>query len=243
MIAPLATWIDGEAATMVSATDRGLQYGDGVFETMMCRAGRIRFLALHLERLQLGLQRLQIQFADHQQLRLELEQLAERAPPDALIKVIVTRGDAVARGYAPAGTERARRIVTVWANSALEPAIRERGVAVRYASLRLGRNPVLAGIKHLNRLEVVLARAESNDPAIFEALLLDSAGGIVSGTMSNVFMLKGQTLMTPPVEQCGVAGIIRAVVLREAATIGLRTQVTALGPDDLQKHEGGLSDE
>ena len=83
----------------------------------------------------------------------------------------------------------------------------------------------------------MLARAEWTDPAIFEALLTDSAGHIVSGTMSNVFIVREQTLLTPPVDQCGVAGVIRSVVLREAAASGLRPQVTALAPRDLQTAE------
>jgi len=222
---PLMTWVDGELQSSVSILDRGLQYGDGVFETIACRRGCLRFVAQHVARLQQGCERLQIAFDAHRKLTAELERASRLAPPVAIIKVIVTRGDALPRGYGSVGRESPRRIVTMWPDAPLPESLRAQGAAVRFGQLRLARNPRLAGIKHLNRLEQVLARAEWHDAGTFESLLTDSEGHLVSGTMSNVFALKGQTLVTPPVDQCGVAGVLRAVVLREAAHFRLEPSI------------------
>ena len=92
-------------------------------------------------------------------------------------------------------------------------ARRREGVRVRLGELRLGENPALAGLKHLNRLEQVLARLEWSDPGIAEALLFSSSGALVSGSMSNVFLVHGGRLATPRLDRCGVAGVMREVVL------------------------------
>jgi 4-amino-4-deoxychorismate lyase len=101
----------------------------------------------------------------------------------------------------------------------------ERGIKTRICRTRLGHNASLAGIKHLNRLEQVLARQEWNDPNIMEGLMLDSDRNLVEGTMSNVFMVKDAVLMTPDLQRCGVAGIMRARVLEMAAENSIVTRV------------------
>jgi 4-amino-4-deoxychorismate lyase len=99
---------------------------------------------------------------------------------------------------------------------------------VRLCTTRLGSNPQLAGIKHLNRLEQVLARQEWNDPDIREGLLLDAEGFMIEGTMSNLFTVTGKSLATPDLTGCGVAGIMRTVVLEQAASLGLDVTVKPL---------------
>lgn len=98
----------------------------------------------------------------------------------------------------------------------------------RICLTRLGQNTALAGIKHLNRLEQVLARREWGDPDIREGLLLDAEGNVVEGTMSNLFAIQGSTLVTPDLTRCGVAGIMRTVVLEQAAGLGLGVSVQPL---------------
>jgi 4-amino-4-deoxychorismate lyase len=100
--------------------------------------------------------------------------------------------------------------------------------------LRLGENPALAGLKHCNRLEQVLARREWTDPGIAEALLFSSSGKLASGTMSNVFIVDGSNLRTPRMDRCGVAGIMRRVVLREAARVGISAREDVLDAEDLR---------
>ena len=228
--------LNGSAAREVSPFDRGLHYGDGLFETIACQRGRPRFLTLHLERLRLGCERLGIETSGLPDIQTEVRALASEVD-SGIIKVILTRGTALTRGYQASGREKATRITFRYAwpkETATESQV---GIRVRTAQLRLGENPALAGLKSCNRLEQVLARREWTDPGIAESLLFSSSGRLVSGTMSNVFVVKGSLLRTPRLDLCGVAGVMRRVVLREAARAGIPVQEEVLGVDDLRQAE------
>jgi 4-amino-4-deoxychorismate lyase len=213
------SWIDGVPGASVPLDDRGLQYGDGLFETMLLREGRVRFLEAHLARLAAGCARLGISLNGLAPLRAEIAAAAKVAPPLAILKLIVTRGSGPRRGYA--ATDCApRRLLTLFTAPAAVDAAGE-GVAARLATLRLGENPALAGLKHLNRLENVLAASEPEHATVFESLLLDAAGHLVGGTMSNVFAVRDGRVLTPPVDRCGVAGVLRGIVRRECAALGI----------------------
>ena len=230
--APAAVWVNGRPGGAVSALERGLHYGDGLFETIACVGGRPRFLALHLERLARGCARLGFEFPDRDELEQEI--LAAAEAPGAIVKVLLTRGPALARGYASTGAEQPTR-VTLRYRWDEEPRLRLAGVRVRTAALRLGENPALAGLKHLNRLEQVLARREWSDGDIAEALMYSASGRLISGVMSNVFLVEGQRLRTPRIDRCGVAGIMRQVVLREAARAGIAVEEGPLDAEDLAR--------
>ncbi|HEV2703058.1 MAG TPA: aminodeoxychorismate lyase [Steroidobacteraceae bacterium] len=208
--------------------DRGLHYGDGLFETIACRAGRPRFLSLHLERLATGCERLGIRYQDFAGLAMRIRELAAAAP-NGIIKLILTRGSATARGYGPQGDEQARVLLLQYPWPAADPALWAQGVVVRTAQGRLGENPALAGLKHLNRLEQVLIRSEWRDPAIHEALVFSSSGWLISGTMSNVFLVMAGGIVTPALTHAGVCGVMRRVVMREAQAAGLAVTETVLG--------------
>ena len=218
----LGSWIDGVAGDSLPVSDRGLQYGDGLFETILVRNGRARFLDAHLARLDLGCARLGIPFASSPELRREVERAVALTPAAAILKLIVTRGSAARRGYAPTGALEPRRILTLFAAPAMPVTLRA-GVDLRVASLRLALNPLLAGIKHLNRLENVLAASEPGHAAVFESLLLDAADNVIAGTMTNVFAVKSGRVITPPADRCGVAGVMRGIVLREGPRLGIET--------------------
>ena len=220
MTAALASWIDGVRGETLPVDDRGLNYGDGLFETIGVRAGVARFLEAHLARLASGCARLGIHFAAIPGLRAEIATAVAQAPPLAVLKIIVTRGSAVRRGYAPQGSESTRRILSLWSAGDPLASIAE-GVALHRASFTLADNPVLAGIKHLSRLENVMAAAEATAAGAFEALLLDGAGHLISGAMSNVFLVRDGKIRTPRLDRCGVAGVMRGVVLRECAALGI----------------------
>ncbi len=224
---PIAVQIDGIAATGVDALDRGMHYGDGLFETIACRAGLARFLDLHLQRLTEGCARLGIRLPALPVLAGQLRALAA-TQSDSLIKLILTRGNATARGYGAQGDETPRTVVLQYRWPAEDPKLWEQGVAVRVARGRLGENPALAGLKHLNRLEQILIRGEWTDPAIHEALVFSSSGWLVSGTMSNVFLVGAGRIMTPALTHAGVRGVMRRVVLREAQHEGLQSAELAL---------------
>lgn len=232
MSAPLQLLVDGVDCGDSWPMDRGLLYGDGLFETMRVAGGRIRFEADHRARLAEGCSRLVIA-ADLEGLWAQAAAVAARHG-EATLRLQVTRGEAVARGYTPAGTELPRTFLTVHP----PPAAGElpARLCVVTLPLRLGENPLLAGLKHCNRLEQVLARLALRDsPGAFEGLLASSSGSLVSGTMSNVFLELDGELVTPAVDRCGVAGVMRKVVLREAQRRGQAIRVAALPLESLAR--------
>jgi 4-amino-4-deoxychorismate lyase len=225
--------VNGLESGEVSALERGLHYGDGLFETIACVAGRARYLSLHLARLERGCARLGIPMRHAGALRSEIEALA--APvPRAIVKVLLTRGPALERGYRVTGAEEATRVTLRYHWPEQHPATTDSGVRVRIAALRLAENPALAGLKHLNRLEQVLARQEWTDPGIAEALMFSVSGNLICGVMSNLFLVQAGRLRTPKVDRCGVAGVMREVVMREARRLNLVLEETVLTADDLR---------
>jgi 4-amino-4-deoxychorismate lyase len=227
----IGTWIDGIETRVLPADDRGLQYGDGLFETMLMRGGRARFLDAHLARLSNGLARLGIGFDAWDALRADIDRATKLAPALAVLKIVVTRGTGPRRGYSPRGCEHARRIVMLFATSP-SPDFAT-GVDLRIATMRATSQPVLAGLKHLNRLENVLAAMEPEHHAHFESLMLGHSGELVGGTMSNVFAVHGRAISTPRLVESGVEGIMRAVVLYECVGLGLAPEERRLTPADL----------
>jgi len=232
---PEVVRIDGREARAVSALDRGLHYGDGLFETIACLEHRPRLLERHLARLEAGCRRLALA-TDLAAVAAEVRELAAGAGR-AIVKVLVTRGVATARGYGPSGTERPTRITLRYAWPEDDAHLAQDGVRVRIAATRLGENPALAGLKHCNRLEQVLARAELRDAELAEALMFSSGGRLISGTMSNVFLVHQGRLATPRLDACGVAGVMRAAVLEAAAVAGIPAAEDALGALELERAE------
>lgn len=226
------TRINGRNAMKIDCRDRGLQYGDGVFETMRIRRGQVRLLEYHLQRLLLGCRRLGISSPSAASLRRELESAADRRR-EGVLKLIVTRGVG-RRGYQATGSEKCTRILTASALPKSVIADRSTPARVRLCATPLGQNPRLAGLKTLNRLESVLARAEWNDAGIWEGLMRDADENIVCGTMSNLFVRRGSTLMTPLLDRCGVAGVMRRWVLEAAGQLGLRATERRLRWQDLR---------
>jgi 4-amino-4-deoxychorismate lyase len=228
--------VNGVSGGEIPLLDRGLHFGDGVFETIACLDRRPRFLALHLERLARGCQVLGIAAPAPGLLREEIGRVAGAAQR-SIVKLIVTRGSATRRGYAVSGTEQATRVAIRYPWPVEDPVLGQQGVSVRMAAVRLGENPTLAGIKHCNRLEQILARNEPRAAQAAEALMLSQSGKLVSGTMTNVFLIDGPAhaprLRTPAIDCCGVAGIMRRVVLREATRAGLPVEECELRPGDL----------
>jgi len=223
--------VNGQPNDCVPTSDRGLLYGDGVFETVAVENGQLRYWSQHLRRLQSGCERLGMAPVNATLLERECHSLIEESQ-QAVIKVIITRGSG-GRGYRTPGQARSTRIIQLneWPN--YPASCTESGIKTRICQTRLGHNPSLAGIKHLNRLEQVLARQEWDDPVIMEGLMLDASGNLVEGTMSNVFVVKDAVLMTPDLQLCGVAGIMRAHVLDMAAEHSIAARIQRLELDAL----------
>ncbi|MGP8096386.1 MAG: aminodeoxychorismate lyase [Steroidobacteraceae bacterium] len=216
----MSTWINGRSRTTIDHRDRGLQYGDGLFETMRVRRRGIRLLDYHLERLYQGCRLLKIDPPAADVLR---EELALRAAQrtDAVLKLIVTRGIGP-RGYRPSGRERCTRVISLHALPRGAAGAVHEPVRMRVCDTRLGANPALAGLKTLNRLESVVARGEWRDARVWEGLMRDAEGNVVCGTMSNLFLRCGSLLMTPVLDRCGIAGVMRRWVLEQAPSLRLR---------------------
>lgn len=213
--------INGESKEHIEISDRGFQYGDGLFETIEVRDGLAVFLERHLERLNSGCQRLGIPFPGMDLLSLETSELSRRSTPSrAVLKIIITRGSG-GRGYRQPDIIQPTRVLSLHPYPDYPDVYPEQGIVARFCTTRLGLNPALAGIKHLNRLEQVMARSEWNDASIQEGLMLDANDHVIEGTMTNLFYIKNSGLYTAPLTQSGVAGIIRRIIMMLAAEHGL----------------------
>ncbi|MDY7565907.1 aminodeoxychorismate lyase [Pseudomonas sp. RTC3] len=217
----MPSWINGRPAETLPVTDRGLAYGDGLFETIAVKAGRPLLFERHLQRLATGCSRLAIA-ADQSLIRSELLAFAAQLG-EGVMKLILTRGDSL-RGYAPAPMAEPRRILQGGAAPAYPAAHAEQGICLFECLTRLSEQPLLAGLKHLNRLEQVLARSEWQDSAYAEGLMCDTSGRIIDGVYSNVFLIKEGVLLTADLSRCGVAGVMRAELLAQARTLGIGTE-------------------
>jgi 4-amino-4-deoxychorismate lyase len=223
----LAMLVNGQPSHQIPADDRGFQYGDGLFETALLVGGRVRFLDEHCQRLLTGCARLAITPPDQPTLLREIAQVTADADRGVL-KIIVTRG-AGGRGYRPSGAMSSNRVVALHPfNPALQGALR-----LRWCDIRLGRNARLAGIKHLNRLEQVLAQSEWREAEADEGLMLDTEGEVVCATSANVFVVRDGALVTPDLRFCGVQGVMRAQVIKAAAKLKLALSEEPLWPHDL----------
>lgn len=214
--------VDGRPASEVDALDRGLAFGDGVFRTLRVSAGRPLNWERHFRRLVHDCTALGLAAPGDELLRGEIRAVA---PGEATVKIIYTRGSP-GRGYSLPTQPAPRRIVAAFAPPDYPPELAREGIRVRRCALVLSDQPRLAGVKSLNRLENVLARAEWYDPQIREGLLCDARGRLIEGTMSNVFLVRGTQIATPDLVRCGVIGAQRERVraLADAAGIACATR-------------------
>jgi len=191
--------------------DRASAYGDGLFETIAIRDHKARLWSLHEERLRTGCSRLGLPCPPADKLLAQLEAAiaaSSFSTEFATAKLSLSAGNS-GRGYRRDPNADAVIGIALYPARRLPPQHYQDGVACRLCNTRLAVQPGLAGIKSLNRLEQVLARAEWSDPAVFEGLTLDTAGRLICGTMSNVFIVKESVVVTPAITRCGVSGVMR----------------------------------
>ena len=222
--------VNGIPSDCLPVEDRGLAYGDGVFRTLRVQDGQPVWWRDHYAKLVGDAAALNLPCPEAAILLDEIFLLAEGR--DGVVKLVLTRGGGP-RGYAPPADPRVTRIVIFSPPPENAPGQRVEDINVRWCTLRLGRQSRLAGIKHLNRLENVLARAEWRDPAIHEGLLCDDTGAVISGIMGNLFIVSQGTLTTPDLVQSGVAGVARARILRAAGERGMTVGVTRIEAQDV----------
>ncbi|WP_305907222.1 aminodeoxychorismate lyase [Methylomarinum sp. Ch1-1] len=223
--------LNGESKHCVDVSDRGFQYGDGLFETIEILNGKPLFLSSHLDRLLAGCERLLIPPPDRKILTQEARRMSSEVD-HAVLKLMVTRGSG-GRGYRQPAAIHPTRLFSRHPYPQYPETLQNQGVAVRFCRNRLGLNPTLAGIKHMNRLEQILARAEWRDDDIQEGLMLSHEGYVIEGTMSNVFYVKDQRLISAPVERCGVAGIVRSLIFNLADQHAIEARQDYFLPEQL----------
>ncbi len=212
------TLINGQYGDSINASDRGLQYGDGLFETILVEFGCPCYLEEHLQRLQKGSQVLGFPPLNKDILEREIFQLIE-TNQCGVIKLLISRGVGK-RGFLPPKNPNVTRLVSFSATKATvkNPLL---SLDLVLCHTQLSRQPLLAGLKHLNQLERVLARSEFGDTVSTEGLMLDVEGVVIEGTMSNIFIVSKGVLMTPTLENAGVRGIIRDYLIAQATQEGM----------------------
>jgi len=226
----ITSLVNGKPAGCVDTGDRGLHYGDGLFETIAVHDGRTLHWDRHLKRLLRGCERLAIPAPDSGLLMVEATRMSS-GHARAVLKLILTRGGS-RRGYQMEAVATANRIWRTHAWPDYPSRYRQDGVAVCVCRTPLARQPRLAGLKHLNRLEQVLARNEWQQE-YEEGLMLDTDGNVIEGVASNLFAVKHGDLRTPRLDQCGVHGVTRERVMDAARRLGWRCQEVALRQDEL----------
>ncbi len=223
--------VNGVESDAISVRDRGLMYGDGVFRTFTLRGGKPLLWRRQYAKLASDCNALRITCPAADVFELDLAAIAARHP-DCAVKIVVTRGSGP-RGYAMPADASPRRIVCASASPEYPQSYYDLGVRVHRCRVRLASQPALAGIKHLNRLENVLARSEWSDPGIAEGLMCDADDNVICGTMSNLFLVNGGTLATPDLARCGVAGVQRERVIELARINNIPLRIAPAGIDDL----------
>lgn len=222
--------LNGNRLTGIAPNNRGLAYGDGLFETILVRDGRPVWLDAHLDRLERGSKLLEIQ-CDTDLISSEIHHFVSSCDaPFAILKVVLFRR-AQGRGYAPT-TAKAERLLTLSSGAPARVAW-QRGIEAIVCQHRLASPCLLPGVKHLNRLEQVFGARELLQRRAVEGLMFDSRGALIEGTRSNVFIVRGGVLVTPSLNEAGVAGIMRAKVLEWAHQGGQPVKIGRLGYPDL----------
>jgi len=205
------SWVDGVKTDRLLVSDRGLAYGDGVFETVRVASGKLVLPDFHWDRLKKGCKRLNIKLEWIRLLTYINDVLNEKKKDTGILKIIITRGSG-GRGYSSFGTSW-RSIIQWFSLPAYPLANKTVGVQLYPCKTMLASQPLLAEIKHLNRLENVLARSEWQSSEYAEGLMCSTDGQVVEGTMSNIFIVHHGVLITPDLSQYGVEGVMRRWIL------------------------------
>ena len=223
--------LNGKNKHNIDYSDRGFQYGDGLFETIEVLNETPVFFQQHIQRLVKGCHMLLLPIPDSTLLLKEAIELSKNSR-SAVLKLIYTRGSG-GRGYRQPEIIQPTRLFSLHPFPDYPKNFSQIGITVRFCTTRLGLNPSLAGIKHLNRLEQVIARSEWDESNIQEGLMLDINENVVEGTMSNIFLVKDNILYTPVLEQCGIEGILRNILISIANDHRIRVVEKKISKQDV----------
>lgn len=215
--------INGRAVETLSIFDRAFQYGDGLFETIAVLDGKPALLIKHLQRLENGLDRLKFPAIDIETLKKDIQKFSSQFK-QAVLKLTITRGESQ-RGYKVPQSPSPNIIFSFSDRSFRLHVDNSCAVSLRYCDTPVCINPALAGIKHLNRLEQVLARNEWHDEVYDDGLMSDTDGRVIESTSANVFLFREGSLLTPDLSLCGIAGVAREVVLEQAKGLAIPCKI------------------
>ncbi len=228
--------VNGSFDYAISPLDRGFAYGDGVFRTMIVRNGLPECWPQHYQKLVADCAAINIVCPSAELLISDLQLLfTEQEIADdsvTVVKIIITRGEGE-RGYAPPAITSPLRVMIKTDMPTYPNEYFDEGVDLHICKTTLATQPLLAGVKHLNRLENVLARMEWTDPNIVDGMMLDSDQHVIECTSANIFICNGNTLTTPSLDLCGIAGITRQRVMDLAHLIGLSIKVESFKLEQL----------
>jgi 4-amino-4-deoxychorismate lyase len=211
--------INGEEQSKISIFNRNMQYGDGLFETCVAKGNQILFWSSHLERLSIGCERLNIQNVDESDWISDINKaFALSAHSNCIVKLILSRGDS-SRGYGYKEDIVPVRVVII---SEIKKTVANNSFSLEYSDSGYHSNPQLAGIKHCNRLEQILARSN-----------LSSDEGIMLDENENVII--GNTLLTPKLDKCGVVGSRRSLILELAKSLNIEVKEDLISADKLKQ--------
>ena len=218
---------DGKGVEYVSISDRGFQYGDGLFETVAIRNGEPRLWPYHADRLARGCERLGINMPSETALSAGvIHALTHSDAPatHAVVKIIVSAGVGQ-RGYGRTIADAPSTLFRAFPAAPLALESYQEGIDTVICKTQLATDSPTAGLKTLNRLEQVLARSEFADSDVFEGLTMDAAGNIICGTMSNVFFIRDKIISTPSLDRCGVEGVMRRHIIETLQQRGIATSI------------------
>jgi 4-amino-4-deoxychorismate lyase len=226
--------VNGRFEGVLTPFDRGFSYGDGVFRTLVLHQGIPQCWQRHYRKLEEDCNALRIVCPSQDTLHGDIASLVQEADEhgQAVIKIIITRGES-ARGYAVPSLAQPTRIVAKLPMPQYAETNFSEGISLHLCLIRLARQSRLAGVKHLNRLENILARMEWVDPQIADGLMLDEGGDVIECVSGNVFARFGDMLITPDLSQCGVAGVTRERVMDFAPALGYSLEVRHLRLSEL----------
>jgi len=221
-------YINGKLSDSIKITDRGFQFGDGLFETMVIHNGIVKDLDLHLSRMSSGAKRLGISFP----VNWEEEIISIcKSVTHSVLKLILTRGNSDL-GLKLNLNNSPNRIIKISSFPAIIDKFQNDGIKMQICKIKMSCNPSFTGLKLLNWLEPAMANLDLSD-GYQEGLMLDMKGNIVEGTTSNFFAIKNNTLFTPDLTHCGLSGITRDKILAIAKQMSMQVNVTNITVADL----------
>ncbi len=223
--------IDGKKQSKASIFNRNTQFGDGLFETCLVENKKLLFWSNHFERMKLGCDRLKISMIDETLWLSDIKKAFSLMKIDnCIVKLVLSRGESL-RGYSYKDNIRPIRITIV---SELKKNNQDKGFSLEFCNSGYNSNPKLAGIKHCNRLEQVIARAGIK---VDDGIMLDENENVVSVTQGNIFCIQGNRLITPNLDKCGIEGTRRAVILKIAVDLGFDINIKNLSVAELLRSD------